>query len=91
MTKKLNQQFVEALANFVAQRTGNAFKNWEKIQACIDDLEDQANHEDDYVVTTLLQDPEIPSLLTQAYTHELSIGGEHYRIAAFANKNFIEV
>lgn len=89
--KKLCPQFVEALVNFVAQRTGNALKYWGNIQSCIDDLEDQANHEDDYVVTTLLQDPENPRLLAQAYTHELSIGGEHYRIAAFAEKNFIEV
>lgn len=88
--KKLNHQFVDALINFVSQRTGNALKNWGKVQACIGDLEDQANHKDEYCVITLLQDPENPSLFTRAYTHQLSLGDKVYRIAAFADKNFIE-
>lgn len=89
--KKLNHQFIEALINFVSQRTGNALKNWGRIQACIGDLEDQANHENEYVVTTLLQDPENPKVFTRAFTHELNLNGELYRIAAFSDKNFIEV
>ncbi len=89
--KKLNPEFIDALTNFVYERTKNLPKYWNMIQSCIDDLEAQANHKDNGVVTTLLQDPENPKLLTLAYTHELNLDGELYRIAAFADKNFIEV
>lgn len=89
--KKLNSEFVDALTNFVYEQTGNHSKYRNIIQSCINDLEARANHEDNGVVITLMQDPENPKLFTLAYAHEINLEGELYRIVAFADKNFIEV
>ena len=89
--KKLNSEFVDALTNFVYEQTGNLPKYRNIIQSCINDLEARANHEDNCVVITLMQDPENPKLFTLAYAHEINLGGELYRIVAFADKNYIEV
>lgn len=62
--KKLNQQFIDSLTNFVCEQTGNLPKYENIIQSCINDLEARSNHEDNGVVITLMQDPENPKLFT---------------------------
>jgi len=88
--KKLKPEFVKALYKLVYDNSKYVIR-WNKIESCIDDLEDQANGRENIFCITLVSDPETPLQFIQGYTTVLHINGKIFKIIALADKDFIEV